>query len=77
MKSTGLIISVVCTFLVLWVIDFFTLFLVIILCAYYRYLKLQSEKSKLDGISLSIYNYMELIAKYVLLAIDSLINMFF
>lgn len=77
MKSAGIIISVVSTLLVLMVIDFFTLFLVIVLCAYYRYLKLQNQKSKLEGISLSIYTYMETIAKYVLLVMDSLINMFF
>ncbi len=77
MKSAGIIIGVVATLLIMWFVDFFTLFLVIVLCAYYRYLKLQNQKSKLQGVSLSIYKYIETIAKYGLLAIDGLINLFF
>ncbi len=80
MKDTKIIsitIIVITTLFVLIMIDFFTLFLVLVLVGYYRYLKQQSEKSQLVGFNLQFFEYFNLIRKYTLIGMDWLIGLFF
>ncbi len=80
MKDTKIIsitIIAITTLFVLIMIDFFTLFLVLVLVGYYRYLKQQNEKGQLVGFNLQFFEYFNLIRKYALIATDWIIGLFF
>lgn len=77
MNKLAFLIMVGCTIAVLWIIDFFTLFIVIAACGYYRYLVVQNKRGKLGEFNQGVYKYFELIGKYAVIGIDSIISMFF
>ncbi len=76
-KLLSIGIIAITTLFVLWIIDFFTLFLVLILVGYYRYLKQQNDKLQLVGFNLQFFEYFTLIKKYSLIATDWLIGLLF
>ncbi len=77
MNKLALVISLVVTLVILVFIDFFTLFIVIVIGGYYRYLVVQNKANKLSEFNQTVLNYIELIGKYVIKAVDGLINIFF
>lgn len=77
MNKLALVISLLVTFILLIFIDFFTLFMVIAIFGYYRYLVVQKNANKLSEFNQTVLNYIELVGKYVIKAVDSLINIFF
>lgn len=77
MNKLALVISLVVTLVILVFIDFFTLFIVIAIGGYYRYLVVQNKANKLSEFNQTVLNYIELIGKYVIKAVDGLINIFF
>lgn len=77
MNKIALILMIVITIFVLWIIDFFTLFLVVAVAGYYRYLVVQNNANKLSEFNQTVLTYIEFIGKYAIKAIDALIGVFF
>lgn len=63
--------------LFLWLIDFKTIFLVVLIITFYRYLHVKASKQQLEGFNQSVYEISKLVKQYLLLGIDKLIEKLF
>lgn len=77
MNNLGLIVAGLCALLLLFVIDLLTVFLMVVVVMYYRYLYIQNESKTITAANLKIYNLMTNVIKYVTVTIDTVIKTLF
>lgn len=77
MNNLGLIILGLCALVLLFVIDFITVFIIVVIVMYYRFLHIQNESKTISESNLKLYNLMNRIIKYVTVTIDTVIKALF
>lgn len=77
MNNLGLIILGLCALVLLFVVDFITVFIIVVLVMYYRFLHIQNEAKTISETNLKVYNLSNRIIKYVTVTIDTVIKALF
>ncbi len=77
MNNLGLIIAGLAALVLLFVIDLLTVFLMVVVVMYYRYLHIQNEAKVISAGNLKIYNVMTNLIKYAIVTIDTIIKSLF
>lgn len=77
MNNLGLIILGLCALILLFVIDFITVFIIVGIVMYYRFLHIQNESKTISESNLKLYNLLNRIIKYVTVIIDTVIKALF
>ncbi|WOO88313.1 hypothetical protein R2F61_05135 [Mollicutes bacterium LVI A0078] len=77
MNNLGLIILGLCALVLLFVVDFITVFIIVVIVMYYRFLHIQNEAKTISKTNLKVYNLSNRIIKYVTVTIDTVIKALF